>query len=130
MSTDLMVPAGSAGARALLVLALALAGCSGDKGDSSDGAGGSDGSTGTDEADGTDASDGTDGTAGTDGDGGADGGDGADGGTVALNGSPPDSPVALPTFAATNSDGSARGREDLLGSPTVMWFYPLAASGG
>ncbi len=75
--------------------------------------------------------DGADGTPG-----GADGADGADGttdgadGTTNLNGTPPESPIPLPSFAATNRDGSARSRDDLLGHPTVMWFYPLAASAG
>lgn len=35
-----------------------------------------------------------------------------------------------PEFSATNSDGAARDREDLLGHPTVMWFYPAAATAG
>lgn len=68
-------------------------------------------------------------------DGGADGGT-ADGGSsdggadLTLNGTVP--PVALeaPTFAATNRDGGARSREDLLGHPTVMWFYPAAGTFG
>lgn len=65
-------------------------------------------------------------------DGGDDGGDagGDDGGTVSYNGTVPASPAALPEFAATNSDGSGRAREDLLGHPTVMWFYPAAATAG
>lgn len=68
--------------------------------------------------------DGTDGT--TDGTGAADG----TRGTQTLNGTPPSEPIPAPTFAATNRDGSARSRDDLLGHPTVMWFYPLAASAG
>lgn len=58
-------------------------------------------------------------------DGAADGADGDE-----LNGDTPDSDVPAPTFTAANRDGSARSREDLLGQPSVMWFYPLAASAG
>jgi peroxiredoxin len=40
--------------------------------------------------------------------------------------------VALPApeFDALNYDESPRSRDDLIGQPTVMWFYPLAASSG
>ena len=31
---------------------------------------------------------------------------------------------------ADDADGSGRAREDLLGHPTVMWFYPAAATAG
>ena len=47
-----------------------------------------------------------------------------------LNGSVPEIALAAPEFAATNRDGAARDREDLLGHPTVMWFYPAAATAG
>jgi hypothetical protein len=47
-----------------------------------------------------------------------------------LNGSVPDEALAAPEFVATNRDGGARSREDLLGHPTVMWFYPAAATAG
>lgn len=47
-----------------------------------------------------------------------------------LIGQPPAAPRALPDFQATNRDGGARAREDLLGHPTVMWFYPAAATAG
>jgi hypothetical protein len=43
-----------------------------------------------------------------------------------LYGEVPDEAVPLPEFAALNRDGGARSREDLLGHPTVMWFYPAA----
>ena len=45
-------------------------------------------------------------------------------------GVPPEAPVALPDFTATNRDGGARGPADLRGSPTVMWFYPAANTFG
>ncbi len=55
---------------------------------------------------------------------------GADGGTADLNGSVPDEALPAPDFAATNMDGAARDREDVLGHPTVMWFYPAAGTAG
>lgn len=47
-----------------------------------------------------------------------------------LIGQPPAAPRALPEFRAINRDGAARRREDLLGHPTVIWFYPAAATAG
>ena len=49
---------------------------------------------------------------------------------VSFNGTVPDVPISAPEFAATNRDGAARSRDDLLGHATVMWFYPAAFSGG
>jgi hypothetical protein len=47
------------------------------------------------------------------------------------HGTIPDSPLPPPTFAAvTNRDGSPRTPADLVGHPTVMWFYPAAGTGG
>ena len=46
------------------------------------------------------------------------------------NGTVPDEALEAPDFEATNRDGAARDREDLLGHPTVMWFYPAAATPG
>ncbi|MES2644383.1 MAG: hypothetical protein V4850_33160 [Myxococcota bacterium] len=48
----------------------------------------------------------------------------------ALYGTPPESPVSLPSFAATNQYGAARSEADLLGHPTVLWFYPAAGTYG
>ena len=48
----------------------------------------------------------------------------------ALNRTVPDVATPAPEFVATNRDGAGRAREDLLGHPTVMWFYPAAATGG
>ena len=118
--------------RSPLLLALGLAlGCASSKDDSGSTGGNADGAS--DGADG--ASDGADGASdGADGasDGASDGADGAADGADGdeLNGDTPDSDVPAPTFTAANRDGSARSREDLLGQPTVMWFYPLAASAG
>ena len=47
-----------------------------------------------------------------------------------LNGTAPDAPVALPTFTARNQAGETRTDADLLGHPTVMWFYPAAGTYG
>lgn len=40
------------------------------------------------------------------------------------HGLPPESPVPAPTFVATADDGTPRGREDLLGHRTLLWFFP------
>ena len=47
-----------------------------------------------------------------------------------FNGVPPENPLSLPEFVATNYDGNTRGPGDLIGSPTVLWFYPKAATAG
>jgi hypothetical protein len=38
--------------------------------------------------------------------------------------------LEAPEFAATNRDGAARSRGDLVDGPTVMWFYPAAGTYG
>ena len=121
----------------MLVVGIAAA-CSapktqdGGSGDTS--AGGTDGADGSEGGDGsTDGGDGsTDGADGsTDGADGADGStDGADGGGSEFFGEAPDEALPAPDFFATNRDGGARSRADLLGHPTVIWFYPAAASAG
>ena len=45
-----------------------------------------------------------------------------------LHGTAPAQALAVPTFEAVNSDGSARSTPDLLGHPTVMWFFPYAGT--
>ena len=47
-----------------------------------------------------------------------------------LNGVIPGFELSAPSFAATNMDGTSRGRADLMGHPTVLWFYPLAETPG
>ena len=42
----------------------------------------------------------------------------------------PTTDIGVPTFSATNSDGSSRNQDNLIGQPTVMWFFPLAATPG
>ena len=115
----------------LLLLGALIGGCS-SKADGTGGAADSsaaDPGDGGDGADGTDGSDGADGTDGADGADGADGTDGTDGGAT-TNGTPPGRDVPAPDFVATNRDGTGRDREDLLGHPTVMWFYPAAGTAG
>ena len=99
--------------RPLLLSAILLAACTGTKG-------------GTDD-DGGDTEDNGDADTGASDDGAAD-----DGGLdeASLYGSVPDEALAAPEFSATHHDGSARSREDLLGHPTVMWFYPAAGTYG
>jgi hypothetical protein len=62
--------------------------------------------------------------------GGDTGGGAVDSAAPVLVGQAPASPVPAPDFAATNRDGGARDREDPLGHPTVMWFYPAAGTAG
>lgn len=118
----------------VVVVALGLAvGCGGsksgeDSAQASETSGGEDGSSGADGGTAGDGEDGGDGTDGADGDDGASGGD--DGEELVLNGVAPETPVPLPEFSARAQDGSPRGPSDLRGAPTVMWFYPLAASAG
>jgi len=80
---------------------------------------------------------GEDASGGDDSAGAVDSGSGSDDGGLAndvdpdlLNGTVPDSVLPAPEFVATNRDGAGRDREDLLGHPTVMWFYPAAATSG
>ena len=42
----------------------------------------------------------------------------------------PDVSLPAPEFAATNSDGTARGIADLIDGPTVVWFFPSAGTYG
>ena len=69
-------------------------------------------------------------------DGGTEGGGTETGGTdelvlpSGLNGSIVDPAVALVDFSALNMDGTERTMADLVDGPTVMWFYPAAATPG
>lgn len=49
---------------------------------------------------------------------------------VELHGDVPAVALAAPEFAATSDAGLPRTRDDLLGHPTVVWFYPAAATSG
>ncbi len=56
--------------------------------------------------------------------------DSVDTDVVVLNGTVPAESIDAPEFAAVNRDGSSRSRVDLIGHPTVVWFYPAAGTGG
>jgi hypothetical protein len=49
---------------------------------------------------------------------------------VETHGTVPPEALAAPAFAALNYDGGTRATEDLLGHPTVMWFFPFAGTPG
>jgi cytochrome oxidase Cu insertion factor (SCO1/SenC/PrrC family) len=49
---------------------------------------------------------------------------------AALHGERLSPPTDIPAFAALSHDGTPRSREDLLGHPTVMWFFPAAGTPG
>ena len=50
--------------------------------------------------------------------------------TTALYGTAPTQPVPAPEFLAYSHEGEPRTREDLMGHPTVIWFFPLADTPG
>ena len=47
-----------------------------------------------------------------------------------LNGMEPSENLPVPTFSALSHLGEARSQADLVGQPTVMWFFPLAGTYG
>ena len=47
-----------------------------------------------------------------------------------LHGTAPADPLPVPDFEAINRDGKSRSKPDLVGHPTVVWFYPLANTSG
>jgi hypothetical protein len=50
--------------------------------------------------------------------------------TTKLYGTAPDKAVPAPTFAVYNHESEVRTREDLMGHPTVFWFFPFADTPG
>jgi hypothetical protein len=48
----------------------------------------------------------------------------------ALNGTVPPQALPAPYFTARNRDDTPRARPDLIGHPTVIWFYPKANTSG
>ena len=46
------------------------------------------------------------------------------------NGTIPPNSIPAPEFTDTDMDGTPRTRVDLIGHPTVIWFYPAATSSG
>ena len=53
-----------------------------------------------------------------------------DTGSERLFGTFPAVALAAPEVTALNFDGTERTRDDLLGQPTVLWFYPAAGTAG
>ena len=47
-----------------------------------------------------------------------------------LHGTWPKKSIAAPEFTAHNFDNTTRGRDDLIGHPSVLWFYPAAGTFG
>jgi hypothetical protein len=48
-----------------------------------------------------------------------------------LHGKKPDAPVALPAFSqVVDSSGAGVSPDDLKGHWSVLWFYPMASTGG
>ena len=47
-----------------------------------------------------------------------------------LNGVSPSTDTPPPVFSALNYDGSVRNQENLVGHPTVIWFFPFAGTPG
>lgn len=47
-----------------------------------------------------------------------------------LTGRRPATARSLTEFSALNTRGEPRGPADLLGEPTVLWFYPMAGTPG
>ena len=108
------------------VLGSGVVGCSDDDDDNDDGS--TDGDTDSDSDGDTDADADADTDADADADTDADAD--ADADTDGLHGDPPATALSAPEFTAWSSDGEERTMEDLVGQPTVMWFYPAAATGG
>lgn len=102
--------------------------------DSTDAADGSDASDSSDASDGSDSSD-TDASDSSTSDDPADASDTTEPEEIDLSeldlfGTLPASNLEPVEFLALNRDGSERTAADLIGQPTVMWFYPLANSPG
>ena len=47
-----------------------------------------------------------------------------------LVGTQPPEALPAPEFSALNSVGNTRSQEDLIGTPTVLWFFPAADTPG
>lgn len=51
-------------------------------------------------------------------------------GKSSFYGTIPAEQLALPDFKALNHNGESRGKDDLIGHPTVLWFYPRSGTPG
>ncbi len=49
---------------------------------------------------------------------------------IVLHGQRPADTLGLPEFTVADHLGHARGPQDLLGRPQVLWFYPMAGTPG
>ena len=47
-----------------------------------------------------------------------------------LIGTEPSQDTPPPVFSAINYDGGIRNQDDLIGHPTVVWFFPFAGTPG
>ena len=47
-----------------------------------------------------------------------------------LHGTVPADSFPAPEFSVLNQDEQVRTRDDLLGHPTIVWFYPAAGTSG
>ncbi len=47
-----------------------------------------------------------------------------------LTGTTPSADTPPPVFTALNYDGTIRNQDDLVGHPTVLWFFPFAGTPG
>jgi peroxiredoxin Q/BCP len=47
-----------------------------------------------------------------------------------LHGTPPSKEIPLPVFEARNTQNQPRLPTDLIGKPTILWFFPFAATPG
>jgi len=47
-----------------------------------------------------------------------------------LHGTPPSKEIPLPVFEARNTQNQPRLPKDLIGKPTILWFFPFAATPG
>ena len=45
-------------------------------------------------------------------------------------GTTPNSQLTVPDFSAQNSDETFRDKNNLIGQPTVLWFFPAAGTYG
>ena len=45
-------------------------------------------------------------------------------------GTTPSSQIEVPDFSAQNSDETFRDKDNLIGQPTVLWFFPAAGTYG
>jgi hypothetical protein len=57
-------------------------------------------------------------------------GDSPASGASTMVGVAPNPALSVPEFSALNQEGAPRSRADLLGHPTVLWYFPAAGTPG